>query len=475
MLLPFVYTRKKEMKKFWGIVFFLCLAVSVSVSGETVPDKKQNNQYLTATSAYVMSHVSQPVYGSVGGEWLVMGLARSGKLRAEYGIRYQEQLKQTVIQCKGRLSERKYTEYARVVIALTAMGENPENFHGYNLLKPLAELEQVKRQGPNGVIYTLIALDCGNYANPVPEDSYQGEVTTREKLVEIIVKGALEDGGWTFSGKKADADMTAMVIQALAPYYKKNQKVKKAVNHGLSALSKLQLEDGSFATGPYKTCESTAQVLTALSELRISLRDPRFVKKGKTVFDGLLQYYKNGGFLHQSGGEINEMATEQALYALVAYQRCLEGKNRLYQMSDATKVVMPKDSSSKEETKQYKEVSTLLQETSTKAFMEKKEEPFVEAKGSGEQTTEETKEITKKQKTNEQKTTGVTASVNEVVTMEETAIEEKTEEQKKYNGEKKENSSENTLWFLGIGSFVILGGGIGTYWKFFKKDNVSKE
>ena len=90
---------------------------------------------------------------------------------------------------------------------------------------------------------------------------------TREKLIETILGAALEDGGWTLSGTKADPDMTAMAIQALAPYYKTNETVKAAVDKALEALSALQRNDGGFGSWGTVNSESCAQVIVALTAL----------------------------------------------------------------------------------------------------------------------------------------------------------------------------------------------------------------
>lgn len=306
---------------------------------EAAPGTSDTKKYLDRTNEYITSKISNPSYGSVGGEWAVMGLARYGKISRDYISIYKNNLKKKIEECGGNLSDKKYTEYARVTIALTSIGENPKDFYGYNLVKPLAELDHVKSQGANGIIYTLIALDCNAYTIPSPDGNYDGEITTREKLISLILNAELADGGWAYSGKTANADMTAMTIQALTPYYYKRKDVKSAVDKGIAELSKLQLSDGSFASGKTKTCESTAQVLTALSEMRISITDKRFVKNGNTVFDGLLQYYEDGGFRHLQNGQVNQMATEQAMYAMTAYYRSIAGKNRLYQMTDEKETI----------------------------------------------------------------------------------------------------------------------------------------
>ena len=161
---------------------------------------------------------------------------------------------------------------------------------------------------------------------------------TREKLIETILGAALEDGGWTLSGTKADPDMTGMAIQALAPYYKDNQAVKEAVDKALNVLSGLQKDDGGFGSWGTVNSESCAQVIVALTALGIDPTcDSRFVKNGKTVMDALAGFYVDGGgFKHVADKGRDGMATEQGYYALASYYRYLNGQTRLYDMSDVT-------------------------------------------------------------------------------------------------------------------------------------------
>lgn len=325
------------IKKF--VIIFTALFVimaNVDLSyGQTVLSKQETSDYLYKIAYYEQTHVLSPAYGSVDGEWLMMGLARYGALTKQYIETYKRNLKSTLKACGGVLSTRKYTEYARVVIALSALEEDVQNFDGYNLLRPLAEFDKIIGQGMNGVIYALIALDSRDYDIPEPQKDYTGKKTTRDRLVGYIVSNQTDDGGWNFAGAKADTDMTAMAIQALAPYYKKNDKVKTAIDRGLDCLGELQQSDGSYLSGTTKNCESTAQVLTAMSVMNIDVSDHRFVKNKKTILDGLMQYYnKSGGFCHLAGQDINHMATEQAMYALVAYYRSVSGRNGLYEMKD---------------------------------------------------------------------------------------------------------------------------------------------
>lgn len=293
-------------------------------------DLMANLDTIYKTTGDFMSKLGTPTVNSIGGEWMTIGLARSGRtVPAGYYDNVVKFVRENADK-NERLDRNKVTENARVILALTAIGKDVTNVDGHNLLKGLDSMSYIKTQGINGPIFTLIALDSHNYPT-------SGDVT-REKLIETILGAALEDGGWTLSGTKADPDMTAMAIQALAPYYKTNETVKAAVDKALEALSALQRNDGGFGSWGTINSESCAQVIVALTALGIDpIADSRFVKNGNTVLDALAGFYvTGGGFRHTAGGERNGMATEQGYYALAAYYRFANAQTRLYDMTDVT-------------------------------------------------------------------------------------------------------------------------------------------
>ena len=291
-------------------------------------DLMANLDTIYKTTGDFMATLGTPTVNSTGGEWMVIGLARSGRtVPAGYYDNVVEYVKAKA-DANERLHPAKVTDNARVILALTAIGKDVTNVGGHNLLKGLDSMDYVQTQDINGPIFTLIALDSHNYPT-------MGDVT-REKLIQVILDAQLPDGGWNLSGENADPDMTAMAIQALAPYYKTNETVKAAVDKALEALSALQRSDGGFGSWGTVNSESCAQVIVALTALGIDpTADSRFVKNGHTVLDALAGFYvTGGGFRHTAGGERNDMATEQGYYALAAYYRFLNGQTRLYDMSD---------------------------------------------------------------------------------------------------------------------------------------------
>ena len=290
--------------------------------------KKLDEIYKT-TGDFIQG-LGTPTVNSTGGEWMVIGLARSGRpVPAGYYDNVVDYVK-AMADANERLHRAKVTDNARVILALTSIGKDVTNVGGHNLLKGLDNMAYVQTQGINGPIFTLIALDSHNYPT-------MGDVT-REKLIRVILAAQLSDGGWDLSADKADPDMTAMAIQALAPYYKTNETVKAAVDKALEALSALQRPDGGFGSWGTVNSESCAQVIVALTALGIDpTADSRFVKNDLTVLDALASFYvTGGGFRHTAGGDLDGMATEQGYYALAAYYRFVNAQTRLYDMSDVT-------------------------------------------------------------------------------------------------------------------------------------------
>lgn len=290
--------------------------------------KKADSIYKT-TGDY-LAKLGTPSVGSIGGEWMALGLARSGRTVPEGYYDAVVKYVKDNIDSNGRLDKNKATENARIILALTAIGKDVTNVDGHDLLAGLNEMSYLSKQGINGAIFTLIALDSHNYTPA-------GDVT-RDKLVQAILEAQISsDGGWSLDGKNADVDMTAMAIQALAAYYKSNSSAKKAVDKGLSWLSSVQQNDGGFTSWGAANSESCAQVIVALTALGIDpTKDSRFIKNGVSVLDALCSFAVNGGGFKHLATETsaNGMATEQGFYALVAYYRLLNGQTCLYDMTD---------------------------------------------------------------------------------------------------------------------------------------------
>lgn len=308
----------------------MALSLILSLTSPTMAtDTRQIDRAIQAGTDYLLTAVPAPTVGSTGGEWAVIGLARGGcAVPVGYYEGYYNRVVDYTVRQKGVLHTKKYTEHSRVILALSALGQDARNVGGYDLTAPLGDFDKTVYQGVNGAIWALIALDSRSY--PMPSGT-----ATRQKYVDHILARQNADGGWSLSGTTSDPDVTAMALQALSGY-RRQAKVATAVNRALTCLSNLQNADGSFSTYGESTVESCAQVLTALCRLGISLEDTRFVKKGHSVLDALLDFrLSNGAFCHTKGGSANLMATEQSFYALVALKRKNAGQGDLYSMENA--------------------------------------------------------------------------------------------------------------------------------------------
>ena len=339
--------------------FVIAFGFTLSSSLESYAYSRQKlNKSMQETAALMYKTIPEPVVASIGGEWTVLSLARSGiKVPKKYYEDYYKRVEKTVKDAKGILHRMKFTEYSRVILALTAINKDVTDVGGYNLLSYLSDFDNVKKQGINGPIFALIAFDAGNY--DIPIDKKASVQTTRQGIIDFILdkeihKGTSKAGGWALSGTDPDPDITFMAIQSLANYMDQKE-VKEAVDRALKIMSKKQLSTGGYNSWGTENCESTAQAIVALTALGIDIdTDSRFIKTDKkgnknTLMDGMMQFYcKGGGFAHVnegydggggSGTGLNAMATDQGMYALDAYYRYINGKNKLYDMTDASQTL----------------------------------------------------------------------------------------------------------------------------------------
>lgn len=273
-----------------------------------------------------------------GSEWYILGLARSGrKVFHDYYKAIEKYVSENIDE-NGRLDEKRATDNAKLVLVLSALDKDVTDVGGHDLLKALSDMDYVTQQGLSGAIYALLAFDCRGY--DIPSADKNVEQTSREGLVKYILDKQLKDGGWAYSGDKAEPDMTAMALQALAAYYKTDAKVKEAADKAVTCLSKLQNTTGGYDSYGSVNSESAAQVITALTALGIDPdNDARFVKNGVSVLDSLCGFYVDGGgFRHVSDGKLDPTATAQGYYALAAYYRFAGSQTALFDMTDLNTV-----------------------------------------------------------------------------------------------------------------------------------------
>lgn len=265
-------------------------------------------------------------------EWNIFSILRSGATIEQGKLdKYYESV---VKQLNTSSTNMRVTDLARVALALEAMGKNPTDVGGFNVLEAIYNHKDMMTDSSNCPIFGLLALDGRNYE--IPKDAKW----SRKNLVEQILKFQKASGGFGLSldNDTTGIDMTGMALQALAPYYDNSAypEVKPAVDKALKHFKdNITINAGFLDMGSENSC-TTAQVLTAVSALNIdpTVKENGFVQNGNNMISNLHTYKKDAGFAWHATMQGQEMATQQVTYALVAYQRMEEGQTRLYDFTD---------------------------------------------------------------------------------------------------------------------------------------------
>ena len=250
-----------------------------------------------------------------GCEWSIIGIAGSSMAKEAEAqslfMQYEESLRIAVKRTEGVLDPERPTDNAKAVIALQMIGGDPGDVEGFDLLDQLENTEVVKEQGVNAQIWALNAASCcGRHLDA--QETYIGEILAMQ----------MGDGSFTYDGQTADVDITAMAMQALAPFAGEDQKIADALANARSWLAQKQQPGGDYGSS-----ESTSQVIMALAAMgEDPAKSEDFTKKGGSLIDGLLQYRCADGFCHLQGDEMDVMATEQALCAIDSAQLAAQGE-----------------------------------------------------------------------------------------------------------------------------------------------------
>lgn len=315
----------------------ITLTVTVT-KGDIQPDlsaKDWTEQALAATGEYMYSTIGTPSFGA---EWGIFGLARAGYNVSEdfYETYYASVVEEVQKQeAESAPWDNTVTDTQRIALALTAIGKDPTDVGGVNLLDYSWNKETNMpgagalgdRQGSNELIYALLAIDA--YDGFTQPESVS--MTTDQMIDKLLSTYQLEDGGFGLSDNKSTSvDVTAMAIQALAKH-RDREEVQEAIDKALSRLAGMQDTRGDFGNA-----ESTAQVIVALTELGIDPDENDIFQY--SLVDGLKLYeQEDGSFSHSLGGAGNGMATEQAYYTLAALHRFYQNNAfTLYDMNDVS-------------------------------------------------------------------------------------------------------------------------------------------
>ncbi|MDH6430143.1 MULTISPECIES: DUF4430 domain-containing protein [unclassified Paenibacillus] len=266
--------------------------------------------------------------GGVQSDWQAIGLAQAGyKLPASY----LSELEKKVKDAAGDFTN--VTDYARIVLAVRAIGADPTSFAGngttpgYNLIEKIYNNSKLGEQTLNNPVYALLALDSGKYN--IPSDAKW----TADKLLTEILSKQNPDGGFALTSGASEPDMTAITLTALAAH-KNNPEAYLAGLQAVAWLSAAQDSHGGYGD----SAESSAQAILGLTSFGVDPSGLEYTKNKVDLMENLLSYrLADGSFTHSRGGSSNILATEQGLQALVAYNLLYKGSNsKLYDFSKSS-------------------------------------------------------------------------------------------------------------------------------------------
>ena len=305
--------------------------IAASPDNET----KANDGALSAAKYFDANRMSDAyVYGQ---EWEIYAFAKSGR-KIDNGLiaNYKKSLAANKVEWAGNTA--KVTDSERVALTLAALGVDITSFDGVNLVNVICSNDGLAASA-NNLVYALIAFDEAGVSDEAMLAS--GSSWTRVKLVSQLIAFQNADGGFAIeAGGSSNVDMTAMALQALAPYVEGGEDAAVTAPDAQpsasasveAALSFLKSQMNGLCD--FGSVESDAQVLLALVALG---KDPANTKngfaKGANSLVTAIAAYELGdgkGYAHVMGsdgkpGNANALATVQALRALSAYKTAGSG------------------------------------------------------------------------------------------------------------------------------------------------------
>jgi hypothetical protein len=218
------------------------------------------------------------------------------------------------------------TDYAKLILAMLASGQDPHRFHGKDYVAALARA-QITSGSDKGKI--------ADYPNRTGSDIYTSQMWgiialedaggahyDRAAAAKWLIAHQNKDGGFgssrQYSSSDPDDTASAIVALSLLGYGKDSAPVTKA----LAYLKTAQNADGGFGTFGTSNSDSTAFVIDALTAL--GLNPDSWTKSHGVPSSALVSFFdsKSGGFRWDNSNSqwsgVNEMSTKDGLFGLGA-------------------------------------------------------------------------------------------------------------------------------------------------------------
>lgn len=321
---------KKLLSKVMAVVFVFTMLFALPAQKISAAENLNYNDVLNATIQKYTEKFQNGFSSNITWDsWAIIGLARSDKeVPKEIFETYYSKVEAFVQDKISNNQKMSGGDLAKLILSVSAIGQDPRNIAGNDLIDIVWHQDGILNEYYTSLAYVLIAIDSKNYQEP------KDALNTRDKMIEALLSYELDNGG--FGWGTPEPDSTAMVLQALVKHQDRED-VKNTMNKSMVILSELQTENGGYVSWGNENLNSVAQVitlLTALGENPTMLEG--FVKGENNLLGNLMTFYTGSGdfkYIH-SDSAANGMATEQALYSLVSYDRLVNGKTYVYDMTD---------------------------------------------------------------------------------------------------------------------------------------------
>jgi len=324
-----------------ALTFALSLATPINAASQPTPNWEEAMEatldWIKATSP------DRPQAGSVVGEWAVLAMARAGRVTIDdpwvqawladvYRVLTEIDHIKTATGADINAPPsagtfptdmRRWTDFQRVTLALGAFGLDASDFMGWDTTAIFSTF--VPHTQRHALNRTILADIFGLMA-------FNSQGRDREQFLSYILESQRADGSWSLDASRPatvlDLDITAMALQALAPFYRTNE-ITDAIHKAVEWISAQEIPDP----------EGAAQIVVALTAL-----GPDYASKAEYYVNLMLTWFNpsTGGFSRPTPADpINHLATIQGAYALVAYWRFVNDMSPLFETyGDFTELVV---------------------------------------------------------------------------------------------------------------------------------------
>ena len=304
---------------------------TITVSGGETPQVDIDaliQKGLQGAKEHFASRYPEENYQYNNNDWIVYARLRAGETISQEKLdAYYQSVADTV---KKWSKKQKPTDIERVAMSLLIMNKDITEVDGVNLAEMIYNHPNLD-MGSNELAWALLVMNAKEME--IPADAKWN----RENIVAALLKFQNEEnGGFGLTDNQTvSVDMTAMCLQALAPYKNTDVKVHNAVEAGLEYLKNTMSDTYDFGTS-----ESTAQVLLTLTMLGIDPLNSDFGTSYSNMITCLMDNYycetENGkGFCHdKSNKKLNEMASVQVFQAFTAYVQAKAGEKTYWDLTE---------------------------------------------------------------------------------------------------------------------------------------------